>query len=141
MPADGGLYQHDVQEDTLLLGTPLGRAYGFYDMYKNEGSDQSNLYQVEELFSKLESNAAKVIAKLHDAIAGPNVATHTAVTLLRAEVNTLRKFLFLIDYRSGRRMTQFLEEKFDRKTRVEVETFQAEAQVGEHASSLAVQSP
>ncbi|THH31457.1 hypothetical protein EUX98_g2753 [Antrodiella citrinella] len=115
---------HDVQEDKLLLGTPLSRAYGVFDMYKIEGTaSESNLYHIEGLFSKLESQASTVIAKLHKAIDGSNVLARTPVTLSRAEVNTLRKFLFLADYRGGRRMTQFLEEKFDKNGRIEVETF------------------
>ncbi|KAH8100767.1 hypothetical protein BXZ70DRAFT_935740 [Cristinia sonorae] len=112
---------YDTDTDTIRIGTPVARAFGASDMYKDH-SDAENVYRIEELFSKLESQTALVLRKLDLAISGPDTAT-TAVSLTRKEVNTLRKFLFLLSYRTDHHARQFLEERFDAATAQEVETF------------------
>lgn len=111
---------YDVSTDALLIGVPIARAFGNSDMYRDDSSAE-NVYYVEQQFSKLESQAAQVLRKLDIAISGPRPATTVALT--RKEVNTLRKFLFLLPYRSQRHASQYLEERFDAKTKIEVETF------------------
>ncbi len=105
---------YDQASDTLLVdATLVSSSYGFTNLYKDE--DEDDPYHIEKLFSKLESQAAIVIKRIEDS------SGH--VTLPRRDVNTLRKFLFLLSYRNGSRSRQFSEGLFDDPTRQEVETF------------------
>ncbi|KAJ3486853.1 hypothetical protein NLI96_g3967 [Meripilus lineatus] len=83
------------------------------NLYKDEAKDDP--YDIEKLFSKLESQAAVVIKKIEGA--------GSSITLPRPDVNTLRKFLYLLNYRNSLRSAQFTEDKFDNATRAEVDTF------------------
>lgn len=100
--------------DTLSIDTTLiANAFGFMDLYRDEGHDDP--YHIQKLLSDLDRQAEVVIKKLEDA--------RWSITLPRQDVNTLRKFLFMLSYRNGVRSRQFVEAKFDSMTRVEVETF------------------
>jgi hypothetical protein len=110
---------YDIPSDTLHLGTTdLGRTFGIMDMYKDD-SDLSDVHRVEKAFSKLESAAALVIEKMCTAEA----RGRASVVLVRSELNTLRKFLFLVHYRNGGHAQQFLESRFDVQTAAMVETY------------------
>jgi hypothetical protein len=113
---------YDIPSDTLHLGTTdLGRTFGIVDMYKDD-SDLSDVHRVEKAFSKLESAAALVIEKMCAAEA----RDRASVVLVRSELNTLRKFLFLIHYRNGGHAQQFLESRFDVQTAAMVEAYRAQ---------------
>ncbi|THH29430.1 hypothetical protein EUX98_g4748 [Antrodiella citrinella] len=100
--AEECIKMYDVQASTLHLCTPLNRAYDIFDMYKDESGGQPNVYHVEMLFSKLESQAARILREIQRSIIDTNTPPRalTPVTLSRVDVNTLRKFLFLLEYRS-----------------------------------------
>ena len=105
---------YDPASDTLSVdATFISTSYGFMDLYKDE--EQDDPYQIEKLLSKLESQAAIVIKKIENA--------GNFITLPRRDVNTLRKFLFVLTYRNGGRSRQFVEDIFDVATRGEVEAF------------------
>ena len=81
-------------ESGILDFAKVGRSYGIPDMYK--GVDHERVYLVEELLSKLESSAAIVyhkIKKIHES------GKHN-FSITRKERNTLRKFIFVMRYRS-----------------------------------------
>ncbi|KZT73278.1 hypothetical protein DAEQUDRAFT_762206 [Daedalea quercina L-15889] len=95
---------YDIQSDTLHMGTTdLGKTFGIVDMYKDD-ADSTDVYRVERALSKLESDAARVFRVLDDA----EKQGGSSVELVRSQVNTLRKFLFLTTYRNGVHSQQFL---------------------------------
>ncbi|THH29429.1 hypothetical protein EUX98_g4749 [Antrodiella citrinella] len=123
---------YNVQTNTLRVRIPFDNAYRIIDTFRKEdighsdserkgGIEQTEDKHVEELFSKLNREAGKIIARLHDTInASHDAPSSVPVIFRRAQVNTLRKFLFLIEYRSG---CQFVGEKTDMNMRHEVEAF------------------
>jgi hypothetical protein len=112
---------YDIPSDTLHLGTTdLGRTFGVADYYKDE-ADPDDVHRVEKAFSKLESAAALVFQKLDYA----ESRERPSVMLVRSELNTLRKFLFLLHYRNGSHGRQFLESRFDEATAAMVEAYRA----------------
>lgn len=111
---------YNLAADAIQAGTPISRAFGNSDMYKDD-DNESNAFLVEELFSKLESQAAKILTTLDKLITGP--AASRSFPLTRKEVNILRKFLFLLQYRRESHAVQYLEDRFDPQTQNEVDTF------------------
>jgi hypothetical protein len=111
---------YEIATDTLTMGgTPIETTYGIVNMYRDE-ENATDVDHIEKAFSRLESNAARVIHKLDKAV------EKNEVTLPRGEVNTLRKFLFLLSYRNDRRSRQFIEELFDEDTYSLIKDFQEE---------------
>lgn len=99
--------------------TPVSRAFGVMDMYKDDGKLASDVHHIEKSFSHLEHQASVIVDKLDKATdSGDNT-----ITLSRAEVNTLRKFLFLVRTRNEARAQQFEEGRFDEATAALVERF------------------
>ena len=81
-------------ESGVLDFAKVGRSYGIPDMYKDV--DHERVYHVEELLSKLENSAAIIyhkIKKVHES-GKPNFS------ITRKDRNILRKFLFVMRYRS-----------------------------------------
>jgi len=81
-------------ESGVLDFRKVGRSYGFPDMYKDV--DHERVYHVEEALSRLESDAARIyhrIKKDHE-------SGKYKFSLSRGERNILRKFLFVMRYRS-----------------------------------------
>jgi len=111
---------YDIATDTLTMGgTPIEKTYGIVNMYRDE-DHAADVDHIEKAFSRLESEAARIIHKIDKAI------DKGEVTLPRGEVNSLRKFLFLLSYRNDRRSRQFIEELFDEDTYDLIKEFQAE---------------
>ena len=81
-------------ESGVLDFRKVGRSYGFPDMYKDV--DHERVYHVEEALSRLESDAARIyhrIKKVHE-------SGKYEFSLSRGDRNLLRKFLFVMRYRS-----------------------------------------
>ena len=111
---------YDIAADTLTMGgTPIDTTYGIVNMYRDE-DHAKDVDHIEKAFSRLESDAARIIQKLDKAV------EKGQVTLPRNEVNTLRKFLFLLAYRNDHRSRQFIDEIFDEVTRNHIKEFQTE---------------
>ena len=111
---------YDIATDTLTMGgTPIETTYGIVNMYRDEGN-ATDVDHIEKAFSRLESNAARIIKKID------KVVEKGEVSLPRGEVNTLRKFLFLLSYRNDGRSRQFIEEIWDEDTHNHIKGFQAE---------------
>ena len=80
-------------ESGVLDFAKVGRSYGIPDMYKDV--DHERAYHVEELLSKLESDAARIyhrIKKDHE-------SGKYNFSITRKDLNLLRKFLFVMRYR------------------------------------------
>ena len=111
---------YNITTDTLTMGgTPIATTYGIVNMYRDE-DNATDVDHIEKAFSRLESDAARVIQKLDKAVEKGEVG------LPRNEVNTLRKFLFLLSYRNDRRSRQFIDELFDEDTYDHIKQFQTE---------------
>ena len=100
-------------------GAPIDTTYGIVNMYRDE-YHAKDVDHIERAFSRLESDAARIIQKLDKAV------EKGQVTLPRNEVNTLRKFLFLLDYRNDGRSSQFIDEIFDQGTYDQIKEYQTE---------------
>lgn len=90
------LYTINLAGPAELIEAPVSDAFGRTDMYR-DFADATNQHSLEQQLSGLESSAAKIIAKIrmeHEAGKGE-------VWLPRAEKDTLRKFLFIMKYRSS----------------------------------------
>ena len=111
---------YNIATDTLTMGgSPIETTYGIINMYRDE-DNVTDVDHIEKAFSRLESDAARIIQKLDKAV------EKGEVTLPRSEVNTLRKFLFLLSYRNDRRSRQFIDEMFDEETYNHIKEFQTE---------------
>ena len=81
-------------ESGVLDFSKVGRSYGIPDMYKDV--DHERAYHVEESLSRLESDAARIyhrIKKDHE-------SGKYKFSITRKDRNVLRKFLFVMRYRS-----------------------------------------
>ena len=81
-------------ESGVLDFAKVGRSYGIPDMYKDV--DHERVYHVEELLSKLESSAAIIYHKIKNV----HESGKHNFSITRKERNILRKFLFVMRYRS-----------------------------------------
>ncbi|KAL3472134.1 hypothetical protein BJX99DRAFT_266210 [Aspergillus californicus] len=81
-------------ENGLLTQRPVSTEFALVNMYRDPGFDE-NPYHLEKKLSDLESDASIIIQRATEIFAGRPV-----LSLARAEVDTLRKFLFLMKYRN-----------------------------------------
>ncbi|KAG0124091.1 hypothetical protein HOY82DRAFT_543902 [Tuber indicum] len=72
----------------------VGRAYGIPDMYKD--ADHEKVYHVEELLSRLESSVAIIYGRIRRG----HENGEYKFSISRKDRNLLRKFLFVMRYRS-----------------------------------------
>ncbi|KAF5335678.1 hypothetical protein D9611_009693 [Ephemerocybe angulata] len=82
----------DMASRTMYL-SPIDRSYGLHGFYEDT-LYAPNPEHLEKKLSFLEGEAAKVIVDLHNAIEKPTF------TLPRSDLNILRKFIFVMHYRS-----------------------------------------
>lgn len=86
-----------AKESPEIIEVPVQRTFGQPDMYKDDSTflwkDQM---RIETKLGKIESEASKVIKKVIDA----HEAGHDEVSLSRLEKDILRKFQFVMKYRS-----------------------------------------
>jgi len=75
-----------------------------------EDASLSDIMQIEKLFSVLEEKASRVIKKI--------LGERRQVVLSYSEIETLKRFLFLLEYRSRRRKQQYENELFDPLTKL-----------------------
>jgi hypothetical protein len=81
-----------------LEQTPLSRAFGIQDMYRDFDRSNPDQHRIEQKLANLESRAGKILAKARQAFD----AGKGQVEMLRGERDTLRKFLFIMMYRNKR---------------------------------------
>ncbi|RGB34051.1 hypothetical protein C1646_761013 [Rhizophagus diaphanus] len=85
-------------------------------MYKD--LNNKDVMHVEERLAKLERRASETI---HNIVKASRMENQ--VVLLRRDLEDLRKFLFIMNYRNCQRWSQFTDEKFDSITLSMVKTF------------------
>ncbi|RIA89097.1 hypothetical protein C1645_825339 [Glomus cerebriforme] len=99
------------------LGVSLiSKTYGYPNMYKDLNNE--DVMHVEEKLSKLERQASETI---HNIVKASQ--TEDKIVLIRKDLEELRKFLFVMNYRNGHRWSQFTNEDFDSATGLEVKNF------------------
>ncbi|KAI9930746.1 hypothetical protein MW887_011503 [Aspergillus wentii] len=82
-------------EKCMLTQRAVSTEFALVDMYRDPGFDK-NPYHLEEKLSQLEGQASIIIERAHTSFANNSV-----LELKRAEVDNLRKFLFLMKYRNS----------------------------------------
>ncbi|RIA89091.1 hypothetical protein C1645_738901 [Glomus cerebriforme] len=85
-------------------------------MYKDLNNE--DVMHVENKLSELERQASETI---HNIVSVSQ--TKDKIVLIRKDLEDLRKFLFIMNYRNGHRWSQFTSERFDSATRLEVKNF------------------
>ncbi|PFH48613.1 hypothetical protein AMATHDRAFT_5642 [Amanita thiersii Skay4041] len=83
-------------ETCRLEERPVGRVYGVMNLYK-DAKNIENAYHLEEMLARLESSVGVVIKKIHDAL---EQEVHE-IKMERKEIEGLRKFLFVMQYREA----------------------------------------
>ncbi|PWI63993.1 hypothetical protein PCL_00832 [Purpureocillium lilacinum] len=76
---------------------PIGRVFGKFDMYRDTREPSAEQNRVEEILSKLENDASRIVHKITDSF----MARAHGIWLSRYERNLLRKFLFIMKYRGS----------------------------------------
>jgi len=79
-----------------LEESPLSRAFGLQDMYRDFDRSNPDQHRIEQKLSALESKAGKIISDARKAFESNKGEVH----MLRGERDTLRKFLFIMMYRN-----------------------------------------
>lgn len=101
--------------EPAVKASTVDHSFGQDDLYIDPHHPDHN--HIEKKLSALESAAAIVVRKLVDAVDdGSN-----SVQLVRRDLNTLRKFLFIMTYRQTSRGEQFSYDRFDDATRKEID--------------------
>lgn len=75
------------------------------NLYKDIKNYPDDIMVIEKKFAKLEDDIAKLISE--------KILNKKIISLTRKENEVLRKFLFLLSFRSENRRNQYLEKKFD----------------------------
>jgi len=97
------IYAVDLSKPTAeIVERPVSRTFGMTDMYRDFGNSTNQHYLEEEL-SKLESRVAQTVSKMRKHFEEGK----TEVWITRPERNTLRKFLFIMKYRSSNMHKRF----------------------------------
>ncbi|RXW18822.1 hypothetical protein EST38_g7021 [Candolleomyces aberdarensis] len=91
----------------LIESVPIATAFGVMNFYQ----DVSNQEDLERL-SELEGEAARVIRELH--IAAGRQSSNQTFTLPRSDLQLLRKFIFLMHYRSSAPERTYYQENHPR---------------------------
>ncbi|KAG0212716.1 hypothetical protein BGX28_005749 [Mortierella sp. GBA30] len=97
-----------VRDKTTTLND-VDRAYGVENMYRDFTVDDCMMF--EKLLSKLESSSATFIRK---------VWSGEALSLTRAQLADLKKFLAIMMYRGEHRRSQYFDDNFDISTRLSI---------------------
>jgi hypothetical protein len=85
------------QDDPQFITSPVGRIFGQFDMYKDDSKfSPKDQKRIETKLSHIEGKASGIIAKVADA----HKAGYGEVTLSRLDKDLLRKFIFVMKYRS-----------------------------------------
>jgi hypothetical protein len=100
---------YDALTDSLNLGTAdIAKILGRFDLYR-DSSDSDDPNRIEKALAVLEGKAARIIQVVDDAVQKGLVS----VALSRADVNTLRKFLFIVKFRQVGHAQTFIDDDWD----------------------------
>ncbi|RXW18825.1 hypothetical protein EST38_g7022 [Candolleomyces aberdarensis] len=81
-----------------IESVPIASTFGVINFYQ-DASNQEDLEHLEKKLSELEGKAARIIRELH--IAAGRQSPSPTFTLPRSDLQLLRKFIFLMHYRSS----------------------------------------
>jgi hypothetical protein len=102
----------------LLETCPIGNVYGVKNLYKDV-RNVDDVHEIEKKLSVLESRAARVVSTIL-------AATGTSsCNLVRKNLIDLRKFLFIMHFRSSRLSSEYFKERSDSVHRPGLEWLQA----------------
>jgi hypothetical protein len=86
-----------LSDNPEFVTKPVGRIFGQLDMYKDDSKfSEEDQKRIETKLSLIEGQASRIIAQVADA----HKAGKNEVTLSRHDKDLLRKFLFIMKYRS-----------------------------------------
>lgn len=96
-----------LQTPYVIDESPVKRILGLTDMYRDKnGATKKEQHEVEEMFSKMESQAQRVFRKITKALEDGD----KIVCLPRSERDLIRKFLFLLKFRGSTFHKRFYHE-------------------------------
>ncbi|KUJ19189.1 uncharacterized protein LY89DRAFT_479643 [Mollisia scopiformis] len=108
-PGDKLINGVDISSDQVkLTESKVNKTFGIQDLYLDV-RHQTNKQNVEEMFSKLEGQAAGIITKIRKTFE----AGDEQVALRRTERDIIRKFLFIMKYRGSIFRRRFCGESAD----------------------------
>ncbi|RHZ47780.1 hypothetical protein Glove_567g27 [Diversispora epigaea] len=115
----GELLQTYDRTENKLGFSLIPKTYGYENMYKDLNHEDAE--NVEKKLAKLEGQSSKVIRDIIEASKGKS-----HIILLRKDLEDLRKFLFIMNYRNPYRRIQYTDKIFDPITWSMVENFMKE---------------
>lgn len=113
----GKLFYWDVNKKELIQSFTRYVFMSFH-MYRDEINHTDNPTFIEKSLSVFEDDIAKIFQKLK---------SENEIVLLRKEMESLRIFLCLLSFRSNSRMEQYLQNRFDERTRSILKQFAVNA--------------
>ncbi|KAG6003045.1 hypothetical protein E4U21_002434 [Claviceps maximensis] len=93
-------------ETAVITETPVRSVLGDFNMYQNAGISSREQNRIEQKLSRLESDASAIFRRILAAF----TANHDGLWLTREERNLMRKFLFVMKYRSSAIFERFRHE-------------------------------
>ncbi|RHZ47777.1 hypothetical protein Glove_567g22 [Diversispora epigaea] len=115
----GELLQTYDRTENELGFSKISKTYGYENMYKDLKHEDAE--HVEKKLANIEGQSSKVIRDIIEAS-----KEKSDITLLRKDLQDLRKFLFIMNYRKPHRWDQFTNKRFDPVTLAMVENFMKE---------------
>ncbi|RXW18821.1 hypothetical protein EST38_g7026 [Candolleomyces aberdarensis] len=94
-------------QSRLIESVPVATTFGLTSLYE-DASNQEDLEYLEKKLSELEGKAARVIRELH--VAAGRRSSNQTFTLPRSDLQLLRKFIFLMHYRSSAMQKTYFQE-------------------------------
>ncbi|OOQ89162.1 hypothetical protein PEBR_10870 [Penicillium brasilianum] len=94
-------------ERSILTQRPVSTEFALVDMYRDPGFDQ-NPYHLEEKLARLENQASNIICRAYD-----QFSRGLVLELNRSELDSLRKFLFLMKYRNSGMFDRYDHDNID----------------------------
>lgn len=105
---NGTLTYWNVERQELQERNP-SNIYMVENLYRDEKNYPNDPTTIEKKFSRLEKEASDIIKD--------KILNKKKIVLTRKENEKLRKYLFLLTYRSDTRKEQYIKEKFDDETK------------------------
>lgn len=102
-------------ENKISLVKSIAKSYGKVDMYKDINNKNDVMF-VEKELCKLENTSSRIILRI--------ITCETKMfTVTRSELRDLKKFLFIMLYRSNSRRNQYIDGNFDAITKEDINLY------------------
>lgn len=99
------IFLYSMKDKQLRIAN-IDRSYGVMNMY-SDIKNTTDVNYVEMELAKLEQTAAKAINEILD-------LSKDEITIVTSELDSLKKFLYIMSFRHPRRRRQYLDERFDK---------------------------